>query len=445
MIFINIIFGKFVLFLIRVFSLGDGSTWPGHILLKLNKNFVKDLLKMNKQLNCVLIVGTNGKTTTSSLIDHILKKLDKKCFRNNEGANLLNGIASAFLKNATLTGRLEYDYALFEVDEFNLPFVLQQITPSAIIVLNLFRDQLDRYGEVNEIHNRWLKAFKQLTPNTQIFTNGDDPYLYYLVKDLDCRKNYFGVDIGKMKRTDLPHDIDFSYCPACFHPLQFQKISFSHLGKYLCENCGISSPKVEDFADRSLKYPLKGLYNIYNVNAALMFIENEVTPIKNKDLNYLLSGFMPIFGRQEPIIYQERKVFLHLVKNPVGFNQTLETLFKTKIRSNANFLILLNDRIPDGRDISWIWDVDFDRLLLTAKYISIGGDRAFEMYLRLKYETVLLPIDKVRRIKLKVYRSAEEAVAKSIMNLKQNEPLFVLATYSAMLEVRKILVGNKTK
>jgi len=431
---IIIFIGKLADYFIKFLSLGAGSTWPGHIVLFLNKNFIQEVLRKSK-VKIILVAGTNGKTTTSTMLRYLLEKQNKKVFQNEEGANLLNGIASSLVKNASFFGIFNYDYAIFEVDENTLPLALTEIKPVIVILLNLFRDQLDRYGEVNTIALKWKKSLEMLPKETRVVLNGDDPQIKYLGESLKAKVYYFGVDQSLMEKNEIPHDVDSIYCLKCGSKLAYQGISYSHLGNYLCNNCGFRKPKTESFVGKNIVYPLKGVYNIYNTNAVILVL----TCILNVGLDKVkksLELFKPAFGRQEVIDYQGKKIHLLLSKNPAGFNQSIEVSREIYKDGKVGVLIVLNDRIPDGRDISWIWDVDFEKLKDFHGYkkglqIVVSGDRVYDMALRLKYAEINNVIP-------------EENLVRAIQkNIIQTDEIVVLTTYTGMLDVRKILLGRK--
>lgn len=433
-LFIVLLLGKIVSKLSSLLNIGSGSTWPGNLAMMLDKEFIRKVVKKNKNIQSVLIAGTNGKTTTTSLLRHLLTNLGFKTFSNQEGANLVNGVASTLINQSDLFGNLKYDFALFEVDEFSLPLVLEQIKPNVVVILNLFRDQLDRYGEVNTIGLKWFSSLKKLSPNSKLIVNGDDPYLYFSSKALPNQKYYFGVNKSLMTIKNLPHDVDFSYCPSCNELLDYKSISYAHLGDYVCRKCGFKRGEVEDFSKIKIKYPLDGLYNIYNTNAILTILSTlfKINPLK---ISGLMKHFKPAFGRQEQIEYKGKKVFILLSKNPAGFNQSINVVSEIVKNNKVVFLVLLNDRVPDGRDVSWIWDVDFGNILKLATKIFVSGDRVYDMTLRLKYE------DKLKEIY--PFDNFKEALNCSLKEIHNDEKLYVLTTYSAMLDLRKILVGRK--
>lgn len=426
--------GKFTNAIIKEFNLGSGSTWPGHVALRINPTFIKDFLH-NKKLSVILIAGTNGKTTTTKLLRHILEENEHRVFQNEEGANLVNGLATSLLRKSTVFGNIRADVALFEVDENNLPHVLKQITPTAIIFLNLFRDQLDRYGEVHTIAEKWKQSLKNLPTSTQIILNADDPEIRYLVKNVKGKSFYFSVPDSLFSKKELTHDTDSTHCPECGTALQFSKITYSHLGKYTCIHCGFTNENIKNIIDENYPTVLSGTYNLYNLQAAVK-AAREVLGISSDDIKKSLKTFVPAFGRQEIINYKKRNILMLLSKNPAGFNQSLSVALESEQKPTV--LLALNDRIPDGRDVSWIWDIDTEELASRANRIIITGDRAYDMGLRLKYSfKSKIP----NTIKIEV--NTKKAVNELINSTKEGETAYILPTYSAMLELRKILTGKE--
>jgi len=423
-----ILLGKFIVFFSQTFNLGSGSTWPGHIALNINKNFIKQLTR-NSKTKIVLIAGTNGKTTTSKLIRHMLETNGKTVFQNEAGANLLNGIASTLLLNTNVLGKITADYAIFEVDENSLPPVLQELTPDTVILLNLFRDQLDRYGEVNAISSKWAPALETLPQSSMLILNADDPEIAFLGTKTKAKTFYFGLNDPKLSQTAYQHASDSTYCPQCGAKLVYSDRYFSHIGIWKCNKCGLKRPTLT--IEKSPYYPLPGIYSLYNTNAAVLFAEDN--NVSNETIEQTLKDFKPAFGRQEMISYKNRTIQLFLSKNPTSMNMSLRTV---KELGGKYLLIILNDRIPDGRDVSWIWDVDFETYLSKDQYIHVSGDRVYDMALRLKYaHPVVNHVD------------SHELLNNFLENLDkdvpENETLYVLPTYSAMLETRKVLTGKK--
>jgi UDP-N-acetylmuramyl tripeptide synthase len=425
-----ILLGKSLSTVSKRLNLGHGSTWPGHIALSVNKNFIKNILR-NSKTKIILIAGTNGKTTTSTMIRSILEQNGNTVLQNESGANLLNGIASTLLLKSSPTGKITQDYAIFEVDENSLPLVLKELTPDYLILLNLFRDQLDRYGEVNAIASKWHKAVKQLSSETTLILNADDPQIAWIgMQKTQSKVFYFGLDDPGSGKKHMQHAVDSTYCPNCSHKLTYKTNYYSHLGDWYCPNCKEKRPTL-DAAD-ALYFPLAGMYNRYNTIAAVFCAKlNNVT---DETIQQSLKEFKPAFGRQEIINIDGKHVQLFLSKNPTSFNESLRAIMDKKV---AHILFVLNDRIPDGRDVSWIWDVDFEEYLKENVDVSVAGDRAYDMALRLKYAHPAVK---------KVYTYfplLEKGVHKALAKVPKGETLYVLPTYSAMLEVRKVLTGKK--
>ncbi len=440
-----VILGKCVAFFIRIFSLGTASTWPGEIILRIYANFIRDSAEKTK-LPIVLITGTNGKTTTSKLLSFILLQSGKQVVQNPEGANLLNGIASSIIKHADFLGNIPYDAAIFEVDENSFPQAARQMQPSAVILLNLFRDQLDRYGEVRSVANKWKKALRKLPAKTKIFLNGDDPEIYALGQHSNHEVYFFGVSERYKSKKEIPHDVDSVYCPNCGEKLDFSLIAYSHLGDFSCGSCGFRRKDVETFENTPISYPLAGVYNVYNTHAVLLCADKVFHIPAHTSIDYI-KQVVPAFGRQEAIHYKGRKFFLLLSKNPTGFNQSIR-LVKEKFSPDDSILLVLNDRIPDGTDVSWIWDVDFEELTAFSKRMFVAGDRAYDMGIRLRYSMgknypVVEKDNLVEEEGMVISSDLNEILAKAIEHTPADNNIIVLPTYSAMLAVRDIIAGRK--
>ncbi len=420
------IIGKTISQISKSLNRGNGSTWPGHIALKGNKNFIKDFLK-NSPMKTIIVAGTNGKTTTSSLLKSALENQGFKVLQNESGANLLNGVASTLILNTNASGKLTHDYAIFEVDENALPQVLKQVTPDYLLLLNLFRDQLDRYGEIHTIAKKWKESIETLPATTKLILNGDDSQIAYLGftedKLLAKSRYYFGLKGSKDKQQQAADSI---FCPRCGNNLTFEEIVFSHLGKWSCSKCGLKRPTISQ--NTFTTYPLSGTYNQYNMHAVVLTLRE--IGMEEKAIAAALKDFKPAFGRQETIQYKNKNVQLFLSKNPTSFNQSFATIKELKA---STLLLVLNDRIPDGRDVSWIWDTDLSGIG-DFKHILVAGDRVYDMALRVKYENYA---------NVQTFENLHEAIATGIELTKNTETFFILPTYSAMLDSRKILTGKK--
>ncbi len=383
-------------------GLGAGATWPGEIALRLDSNILSKIAPKN----IILVAGTNGKTTTTLMIKQIL---GNNVVSNASGANLLNGIVSAIITSPP------GEWGVFEVDENSFPIVIKSVKSKVVVVLlNLFRDQLDRYGEVDTIAANWKRALGDFSG--QLIVNADDP----LIASLGNKRSiYFGLDDPTQFMEKMEHATDSAFCQRCGTKLIYKGIYYSHIGDWRCPKCKNTRPKLDISTS---DYPLPGLYNRYNTLAAVATAK--VLGVADIQIKKALLSFMPAFGRQEEFTIDRKKVKIFLSKNPAGFNESLRTVIQLGAKQ---ILFILNDRIPDGRDVSWIWDVDFEMLPQNIN-IFVSGDRVDDMALRLKYAGIG-DIGVIREV-----RDIREAL--------QND-VYVLATYSAMLDVRKILTGKK--
>jgi UDP-N-acetylmuramyl tripeptide synthase len=422
----SISIGKTLSLISKTLNLGHGSTWPGHIALKLNPDFISDIFK-NSQTKIIFVTGTNGKTTTAKMLETILKAGGKKVFSNISGANLLNGVASSLITNSSINGEINADFAIFEIDENILPLITKNIEPDFLIALNLFRDQLDRYGELDSIEKKWRETYKDLNHTTFIL-DADDPKIAFLGNET---KNtyYFGLSDKTLETKEKQHASDSTLCPRCGENLYFEYFYFSHLGKWNCKNCKLKRPELD--LDHLSSYPMSGTYSMYDTLAAVLTAKKIGIP--DAIITNALIKFEPAFGRQEEITFNDKKVQLFLSKNPASFNESLRTINK---ESPKGLLIALNDRIPDGTDVSWIWDIDFENFISNDSKLFLAGDRVYDLALRLKYAGI-------NREKYEIFENISDAVYAGIEATNKLNTFYVLPTYSAMLETRKILTGKK--
>ena len=429
---------KVVTKIVRSLSLGAASVLPGEISRRLHPRLLPLLFEQISN-GVILVVGTNGKTTTSLLLKQILSDRGFKVVHNSSGANLINGLITALLSSTNVTGKLSADYAILEVDENILPLLLKDCQPKYILALNLFRDQLDRYGEVDTIAQRWGKAIAPLPKKTTIVLNADDPTLSSMGQKLAQNVLYFGLNEPELYLAEIPHAVDSIYCPSCGHLLDYRGVYLSHLGDYSCPSCGFA--KSETALD-SQNYPqiLIGVYNKYNTLAAGLLARE--MGIETEDIFQTIKNFKAAFGRAEELEIEEKQVRILLSKNPVGMNETIRAVSDLKKKGQSSTtLLVLNDRIPDGTDVSWIWDVDTEELVELGGNLVISGDRTYDMALRMTYSSP--EIARKRDFNLIVKEDLQEAIDTALEHTSKAETLHIIPTYSAMLEVREILVGRK--
>ncbi len=426
----------------RVAGAGGGTTVPGKLLWKLDPGAV-DRLAARLPHGSALISATNGKTTTAAMVARILAP-SQRLAHNRSGANLVSGVASALL--ATRDAEL----GLFEVDEAALPEVARRLQPRAVSLGNLFRDQLDRYGELELLAERWRATVQELPAEATLVVNGDDPQVGDLARERPG-STVFGLDDPRHASAELQHAADSKWCVRCGSPYSYAAAYIGHLGDYRCPACGHARPRLDvlareielrglESASFDLVAPegscrvelgLPGLYNVYNALAAAALARALGTSLDAIQAG--LQGFSAAFGRFERIAIGERSLLVLLIKNPAGANEVVRTLLSGD--APRLLLVALNDEIADGRDVSWIWDVDFEPLLGGLERLIASGERAAELALRFKYAG--LPDEAIE-----VVTSLEEALDRGLELTPPGDELVVLPTYTAMLGLRD-LVGRR--
>jgi UDP-N-acetylmuramyl tripeptide synthase len=396
----------------RRLHLGGGTSIVGVVAQRVYPDIVGHLASQ-LEYGSVLVTGTNGKTTTSSFIAAILHDAGLRVWRNREGSNLVRGVASSLVIRALPNGRLRRAgraISIFEIDEATLPQITPVVSPRVAVFTNLFRDQLDRYGEVDSVVARWQQAISNLPASTTLVLNADDPATAHLGESFAGKALYYGIDdlsldlLAQHEGTGRHQTLDTRTCPQCGTDYTYDVHFYSHMGHYQCPKCGLKRPQPDVRAihvqpdsfdrlriqvaagmqEREIVIPLPGFYNIYNALAALT-----AALALNVDWEPIITGIeqsKPVFGRGERIQAEGRTLRLLLAKNPTGFNEVLRTLFSDGIPRHV--LFVLNDNIADGQDISWIWDVDFERVVGQTKTLVVSGTRALDLALRLKYAGV---------------------------------------------------------
>jgi len=422
----------------RAFGRGGGTTIPGKLLWKVDPDAV-DRLAARLPGGVALVSATNGKTTTTAMAAGILGA-DRKLAWNRAGANLLSGIASA------LVDARGAELGLFEVDEAALPETVERTRPRVVALANLFRDQLDRYGELEIVAERWRATVAALPEETTLVVSADDP----VVADLAAGRGNvlrFGLDDPTHRRPAVQHAADSKYCVRCGTPYEYEAAYVGHLGDYRCPACGHARPEL-DVAARDIELhglessrfrlvlphgyvdvelSLPGLYNVYNAVAAAAVAV--ALGVSTEKIRRGLEGFSAAFGRFERISIGRKELVMLLVKNPAGANEALRTL---EIGIPPVLVLALNDAIADGQDVSWIWDVDYEPLLPHVQHVIATGDRADELGLRLVYGGL-------ERNRLEVVPVLEHALDRGLELASAGTELVVLPTYTAMLALRGIL------
>jgi lipid II isoglutaminyl synthase (glutamine-hydrolysing) len=415
---------------------GAGMTVPGKLLSKLDPGAI-DRLAGRLPAGSAVVSATNGKTTTSAMAAEILRPRFRLA-HNRSGANLVSGVAS------TLLSAGDAELGLLEVDEGALPEVLRRVRPRAVLLGNLFRDQLDRYGELELIAERWRRAVAELPPTTAVVLNADDPQVGSLRQDAV----HFGLDDPAVARPALQHAADSKYCIRCGTPYVYAAAYVGHLGDYRCPNCGHARPALQVSArsielegleraafdlvtpegTRRVELALPGLYNVYNALGAATLAR-----ALGASLDEIVGGlgrFSAAFGRFERIAVDGKQLLLLLIKNPAGANEAVRTLVDGRAPRLA--VVALNDGIADGRDVSWIWDVDFEPLLGGLDTVVVSGGRAAELALRCKYGGL-------EESKIEVVPDLARALDRGLELTPDGGELVVLPTYTAMLALQRVI------
>ncbi len=442
----------------RLLRRGGGTALPGLVAERVSPRILRRLTRQLRR-GVIIVTGTNGKTTTSRMLGAILDAAGWHAIHNRSGSNLVRGLIATLVQESNLGGNLHADSGLFEVDEATVPAVVAQVRPRLLLINNLFRDQLDRYGEIDHIHRRWRETLATLDGRSTVLLNADDPAVAVLGRNLAAQVRYYGVADTSQALAALPHAADAIDCPVCGHRLDYGAILLSHLGHYRCPTCGFARPTPDIVAEAvalegteatrltvragdqtfPVELAVPGFYNAYNglgACAAALTLGLSADVIRRG-----LGGFRAAFGRIERVAAGSsgKHLLLALVKNPVGFNEVLRMLFPprragTPLAPPRHLLIIINDLIADGRDVSWLWDVDFEVLGEPGRVESAtcAGIRATDMANRLKYAG----LDPAH---IQVVEELDAALEATLAALPAGEMLYVLPTYTAMLDFRALL------
>jgi UDP-N-acetylmuramyl tripeptide synthase len=432
----------------RRLRFGGGTALPGLVAERLDPGFVAGLAARLGQ-GSVLVTGTNGKTTTAQLVRNILARAGMRPVANREGSNMMRGVAAALAEATGWDGRMrarKKRIGVFEVDEATMPKVAAAVRPRVVAFTNLFRDQLDRYGEVDTVAAIWRQAVAELPADVTLVLNADDPAVASLRDCARGRVVMYGLDDVSPATGEIEHAADARWCPRCGAELIYAAVFYGHLGHWRCPSCGNARPEPDvactrvESSDGGLTLTIRtpsglfdvqthfeGTYNAYNALAAAAVAD--AVGVAPAVIGKGIAASTAVFGRQEMFAIDGRQVQVTLAKNPAGLNQVLRLI--PAADSDLNLAVFLNDDIADGRDISWIWDADFELLAGRARSLTVSGRRAWDMALRLKYAGVSWQPN--------VEPNAALALREAIRRAPEGGTVYVIPTYTAMLEVRNIL------
>jgi len=446
--YLALFLGKITIYLLRITGSG-GTSLPG----KLAMAVCPDILRLlGSKYRIIMVTGTNGKTTTSRIIEQILAENQIKYVSNKSGANLLSGLVTALVSDVRVNGSPSSPTALLEVDEAAFRAATKYIHPAVLVVTNFFRDQLDRYGELYHTVEA-VKGGIMNSPDTTLILNGDDSLCASLGRNVKNPVIYYGMNELPETGEELKKIVnsDASYCIYCKTRYEYRYRIYGHLGYFRCPECGYERPEplvhvaripamTSEFSVAVINTPsgsfeahikLPGLYNIYNALAAVTFAE--ALGFSHEKTIKALSRFESGFGRMESIPLDEKNIQVILIKNPTGLNQVLKYLTTAEKKSVICFMI--NDKLADGTDISWLYDVDFEPLRNMQSQVSrifVSGTRAEDMAVRLKYAGIFTD-------NIVIEKNHNTMLDSAVNMLNAGETLYILPTYTALLEIRKIL------
>src|SRR5579871_2905651 len=431
----------------RMLKVGGGTSLPGMIARFIDPNVLRKVIGASKARK-IAVTGSNGKTTTSQMIGAIGQANDLRVSQNRTGANMLQGVTTVAVNAANLRGELDDDLLVFEVDEGTFSLAIPEIQPDVVIVNNIFRDQLDRYGELNKVADALERIIRELPATSTVLLNADDPLVANFAPDMAARRLYFGLEAKGLGGTVPEHSADTVRCVKCQHNFEYDTVYISHLGAYHCPNCGYARPKLDvalTAADMkpqgpttvtvrtpggevTVTMPLLGIHNVYNVTGAI-----GGAYALGLDLSKAADGLAkikPAFGRLEPIQAGDQTVYLSFVKNPTSYNTILHTIQDWP--GQKHVLVAASNTVVDGEDFAWFWDVEIEEIASDLLSVTCGGTKGEELAMRFKYAGV--PEDKIE-----VIHDRPAALDAGLRKAGPGGSLFIFAGYTPTLELRRAM------
>ncbi len=433
----------------RFFRIGGGTSLPGMIARRIDPNVLKSVMGASKAKK-IVITGSNGKTTTARMTAAIADYSGRRVSQNRTGSNMLQGVTSVAVNFADIFGRLDSDVLLFEIDEGTIPLAVPEIQPDVVVITNIFRDQLDRYGELYSVARALNKMLENLPASATILLNGNDPQVASFGQNAQAKRLFFGLETKEVGTPVPEQSADVIRCIRCQEDLLYEVAYMSHLGIYRCPNCGYTLPKL-DIAATSVKLapdgegpthvklrtpageielniPLPGLHNVYNAAAAIgaalaAGFETEKIPAA-------IASMRPAFGRLEKIQAGDQTIYLAFVKNPTSFNLMLRLVAQHP--GKKHLLLAASHTIVDGEDFAWLWDVDIEELAPAILDVVCSGNKPEELAMRLKYAEV--PVDKISLIE-----DREDALDAALKNAGPGGTLYIMCSYTPTHELRRIM------
>lgn len=433
----------------RLFHIGGGTSLPGMIARRIDPNVLKSVVGASKAKK-IVITGSNGKTTTARMTAAIADASGQKVSQNRTGSNLLQGVTSVAVNFADAFGRLDSDVLLFEIDEGTIPLAVPEIQPDVVVITNIFRDQLDRYGELYSVANALNGMLESLPETATILLNGNDPQVASFGQNAKAKKIFFGLETKEVGTPVPEQSADIIRCIRCNSDLVYEVAYLSHLGLYRCPECGYTLPPLDiavtsaslaedgegpshiklrtPEGEMSLEIPLPGLHNVYNAEAAIGAAM--AAGFSTEKMQQGLSNIRTAFGRMEKVQAGEKNIYLSFVKNPTSFNLMLRLIMQHP--GKKHLLLAMSHTVVDGEDFAWLWDVDLEDIAPLVLDAVCSGNKPEELALRLKYAEV--PTEKVT-----VISDREAALEAALNNVEPGGTLYVLSGYTPTQEIRRIM------
>lgn len=433
----------------RTLGIGGGTSLPGMVARRIDPTVLQTVMAASTAKK-IVITGSNGKTTTSRMIAEMAKESGYRLSHNRSGSNLLQGVTSVAVNFASLAGHLESDVLIFEIDEGTMQHVVPEIQPDVVVITNIFRDQLDRFGELYAVARSLEKVLEDLPDTSTIILNGNDPQVANFGQHARAKRLFFGLNTNDVGTPVPDISADVIRCIHCQEDLDYKVAYLSHLGLYRCPNCGYTLPEL-DIAATSVKLaddgkgptqvtlstpqgevhielPLPGVHNVYNAAAAIGAAMAVGFPTAK--LPVALTKLQPAFGRLEEIKAGEQTIYLAFVKNPTSFNLIMRLIMQHP--GQKHLLLAASHTVVDGEDFSWLWDLEIEEMAPTVVDAICSGNKPEELAMRIKYAEV--PVEQIRMIE-----DREQALDAALKNAGPGGTLYILATYSPTQELRRIM------
>ncbi len=433
----------------RFFRIGGGTSLPGMIARRIDPNVLKSVVGASKAKK-IVITGSNGKTTTARMTAAIADFSGQRVSHNRTGSNMLQGVTSVAVNFADMFGRLDSDVLLFEIDEGTIPLAVPEIQPDVVLITNIFRDQLDRYGELYSVANALNQMLESLPETSTILLNGNDPQVASFGLHAKAKRLFFGLETKEVGTPVPEQSADIIRCVICQEDLQYEVAYMSHLGIYRCPNCGYTLPKL-DFAATSvqlaadgqgpshvklrtpqgeieLEIPIPGLHNVYNAAAAIGATMSAGFSMEKAPA--AIASIRPAFGRLEKIQAGDQTIYLAFVKNPTSFNLMLRLIAQHE--TEKHLMVVASNTIVDGEDFAWLWDVDIEGIASDVRDVVCSGSKAEELAMRLKYAEI--PVDKIS-----IVHEREAGLDAALKNAGPGGTIYIMASYTPTHELRRIM------